>query len=382
MNEEMKTSIQLGKIIGIPIRLHISFLLILPLFAYAFATTNTPSGEWMQSHTWGLLNTPIGFGGVGDPLIRYVSGTIVTLLLFSCVLLHELGHSYMAKKHGIGIKSITLIIFGGISSMEEIPPDPRIESKVAVVGPSVSLAIGLSFYFIYGLLEFVSLGIVRASVGMLAFYNFILCGFNLLPAFPMDGGRLLRSWLAKRMSYVDATNKAVSVGKIFALILGMFGLFYGGFWFILIAFFVYIGASEEKKATEVTVTLRGVKVRDIMTADVQIVKPDMLVSELVDLMFKEKHMGYPVVDGNVIGIVTFNDIRQIPSDKRDSIYIANIMTREVISVQPDDDAITALKLLSKHDIGRLIVMEDGVMVGIVSRADLVRSLELLGQMRL
>lgn len=378
----MKTSIQLGKIIGIPIRLHISFLLILPLFAYAFATTNMPSGEWMQSHTFGLINTPIGFGSVGDSLIRYVSSTIITLILFSCVLLHELGHSYVAKNYGIGIKSITLIIFGGISSMEEIPSDPKIESKVAVAGPSVSLAIGLSFYFVYRVLEFFSLDIIRISVGMLAFYNFILCGFNLLPAFPMDGGRLLRSWLAKRMAYVDATNKAVSIGKTFALIMGMFGLFYGGFWFILIAFFIYIGASEEKKATEVTVALRGVKVRDIMTTDVKAVKPDMSISELVDLMFKEKHMGYPVAEDKVIGIVAFNDIRQIPPEKRDSIYVADIMTPEVISVHPDDDAIMALKLLSKHDIGRLIVMEDGIMVGILSRADLVRSLELLGQLRL
>ena len=378
----MKTSIQLGKIIGIPIRLHISFLLILPLFAYAFATINIPSGEWMQSHTLGLINTPLGFGSIEDSLIRYASGTLVTLILFSCVLLHELGHSYVAKKYGIVVKSITLIIFGGIASMEEIPPDPRIESKVAIAGPSVSLTIGLVFYFIYGLLEFVALDIMSISIGMLAFYNVILCGFNLLPAFPMDGGRLLRSWLAKRMSYIDATHKAVLVGKIFALMMGVFGLFYGDFWFILIAFFVYIGASEEEKATEVTVALRGVKVRDIMTTDVQAVKPDMSVSELVDLMFKEKHMGYPVKDDNVIGIVTFNDIRRIPSDQRDSIYVADIMTREVISVQPDDDAIKVLKLMSKHDIGRLIVMEDGIMVGIVSRADLMRSLELLGQMRL
>jgi len=378
----MKTSIQLGKIIGIPIRLHISFLLILPLFAYAFATINMPSGEWMQSHTFGLINTPIGFGNIGDSLIRYASGTLVTLILFSCVLLHELGHSYVAKKYGIGIKSITLIIFGGIASMEEIPPDPKIESKVAIAGPSVSLAIGLSFYFVYGILEFFALDIIRISVGILSFYNFILCGFNLLPAFPMDGGRLLRSWLAKRMAYVDATNKAVSIGKTFALIMGMFGLFYGGFWFILIAFFIYIGASEEKKATEVTVALRGVKVRDIMTTDVKAVKPDMSISELVDMMFKEKHMGYPVAEDDIIGIVAFNDIRQIPAEKRDSTYVSNIMTSEVISVHPDDDAIMALKLLSKHDIGRLIVMEDDIMVGIVSRADLVRSLELLGQLRL
>ncbi len=336
----------------------------------------------MQSHTLGLINTPLGFGSIEDSLIRYASGTLVTLILFSCVLLHELGHSYVAKKYGIVVKSITLIIFGGIASMEEIPPDPRIESKVAIAGPSVSLTIGLVFYFIYGLLEFVALDIMSISIGMLAFYNVILCGFNLLPAFPMDGGRLLRSWLAKRMSYIDATHKAVLVGKIFALMMGIFGLFYGDFWFILIAFFVYIGASEEEKATEVTVALRGVKVRDIMTTDVQAVKPDMSVSELVDLMFKEKHMGYPVEDDNIIGIVTFNDIRRIPSDQRASIYVADIMTREVISVQPDDDAIKVLKLMSKHDIGRLIVMEDGIMVGIVSRADLMRSLELLGQMRL
>ena len=148
-------------------------------------------------------------------------------------------------------------------------------------------------------------------------FNIVLFAFNLLPAFPMDGGRILRAVLASRMSYIKATQAAANIGKMFAILMGIFGFLNAmqvgsWFWFILIAFFIYIGASEEEKATEVNVTLEGVKIMDIMSREVNKVNSDMTVEELVDHMFRFKHMGYPVIDDTEVkGIVTFTDVQKV-----------------------------------------------------------------------
>jgi len=358
----MKTSIQIGKIIGIPIRLHITFLLILPVFALVFA--NGPA--------------PYGFAEVGSTVIRYAFGTLTAVALFACVLLHELGHSYVAMKYGTKIRSITLLLFGGVATMEEIPRDPKIESKMAISGPGVSFVLGIAFLLIYLLLEPIwGNSPVTRLVYVLGSMNIILCGFNLLPAFPMDGGRILRAHLARQMPYVEATHKAAYVGKAFAFAMGIFGFLVVSPILILIAFFVYIGASEEEKTTEITVTLEGVKVRDIMTKNVIFVPPTITASELVELMFKEKHMGYPVVDDKLRGVVTFSDVRKVPLEQRGKILVSEIMTKKTISVAPDDDAIKALRIMSQRNIGRVPVMESGVIVGIISRTDLIRSIQLL-----
>ncbi|MDI6888499.1 MAG: CBS domain-containing protein [Methanocellales archaeon] len=358
----MKTSIQIGKIMGIPIKLHITFLLILPVFALVFASSPAP----------------YGFVEVESTIVRYAFGTLAAVALFACVLLHELGHSYVAMKYGTKIRSITLLLFGGVASMEEVPRDPKIELKMAMSGPGVSFALGVAFLLIYLLLKPIwAESPVTQLVFVLGLLNVILCGFNLIPAFPMDGGRILRAYLARQMPYMEATRKAVYIGKTFAFAMGVFGFLILSPILILIAFFVYIGASEEEKTTEITVTLEGVKVRDIMTKNVISVPPTMTVSELAELMFMEKHMGYPVVDGRLRGVVTFSDVRQVPIEQRGKTLVGDVMTKKIISVAPDDDAINALKMMSQRNIGRVLVMEDGAMVGIVSRTDLIRSIQLL-----
>lgn len=360
----MKTSVQIGKIMGIPIKLHITFLLILPIFALVFA-----SGA-----------APYGFAEVESAMVRYIFGTLAAVALFACVLLHELGHSYVAMKYGTKIRSITLLLFGGVASMEEIPRDPKIESKMAMSGPGVSFALGIVFLLVYLLLGPIwGESPITRLVFILGSLNIILCGFNLIPAFPMDGGRILRAYLARRMPYIDATHKAVYIGKTFAFAMGAFGFLVVSPILILIAFFIYIGASEEEKTTEITVTLEGVKIRDIMTKNVISIQSTMMVSELVELMFKEKHMGYPVVDegGRLMGVVTFSNVRKVPLEQRRKTLVGDIMTKKIISVTPDDDAIKALRIISRRNIGRVLVMEGGAMVGIISRTDLIRSIQLL-----
>lgn len=363
----MAASIQIGKIMGIPIKLHITFLLILAVFAYIFS----------------IIPIPFGFIDVEPVLLKYALSLSAAIAIFVCVVLHELGHSYVAKNHGIKIQSITLFILGGVSSMEEIPRDPKVESRMAATGPGVSILISIILFTVYFLFRSSAGNPYLRLVWLVAFYNIFLGIFNLIPAFPMDGGRVLRAWLAGRMPYIRATRAAANIGKMLAIFMGIFGFLtfaLGGIWLLLIAFFIYIGASEEEKATEVSVILEGVKIKDIMSTDIHSVNPAMSIEELVENMFKYKHMGYPVVDdSNLVGIVTFNDVQRVPMEQRKNVKISQIMTKEIISLPEDGDAVHALKLMTVHNIGRVIITRDKKMVGIVSRTDLLRSVQLLEQ---
>jgi Zn-dependent protease/CBS domain-containing protein len=364
------TSIQIGKVLGIPIRLHITFLLILPIFAWIFASNPQP----------------FGFADVASVSLRYALSLSTAVLLFTCVLVHELGHSYVALKHGSKIQSITLFLFGGVSSMEEIPRNPKVEFRMAAAGPFVSLLIGAVLLTIYALFKPVSLpsNPYLRLIWLVGYINITLFLFNIIPAFPMDGGRLLRSWLVGRMPYIRATQAAAGIGKMFAILMGIFGFLtaaIGGFWFILIAFFIYTGASEEEKSTAVNVILEGVKIKDIMSRDVKTVNSGMSVEELVEIMFKLKHMGYPVVDNEELnGIVTFTDVLKIPKGERRNIKVSQITTQELITTKEDEDAVNALKLMATNNIGRVIVKDvkdDKKMTGIVSRTDILRAVQLL-----
>ena len=374
----MASSLKIGSVLGIPIRIHITFLLILPVIAYTFAVGPTVGNPWPFG--------PLGFAALGDqPLLQYGLGTLAAVLLFACVLVHEVAHSYVAKRHGLKISDITLYLFGGVSAMEEVPRDPSVELVMALAGPLTSIVIGI----IFGAVWFAFPGALWSNytigplVYLMFYLNLALGIFNILPAFPMDGGRALRALLAMRMPYIAATRTAVGLGKLFAVLLGILGLFLGlgGIWFIIIAFFIYVAAGEEERATITSVVLEGVKVRDIMTKDVDTVDASTTVADLLRMMFAKKHLGYPVVeDGQMVGIVSLSDALKVPEDRRGATHVRDIMTRNVITLKPDDDASLALQLLSRHRIGRLVVTEGGRIAGIVSRTDIVRAMELHGAM--
>lgn len=361
----MKTSFQIGKIFGIPIKLHITFLFILPVFALVFATNPAP----------------FGFQDQATPLLNYLLSFTTTVLLFFCVLLHELGHSLVAQRYGVEIKDITLMLIGGVSSMEEIPRNPSQELKMAFAGPLVSIIIGftifLANFLVASLIASYAVTPIYMMFNILGSINIVLGLFNLLPAFPMDGGRVLRAWYAKRMNYVQATHYAASVGKIFAFLMGIIGLFSNP-WLILIAFFVYIGASEEDRSTTVTVTLEKYSVSDVMSPEVTSVSPYMNIEDLLHFMFEHKHMGYPVMEGNYLkGIVTLSDVHKVPSLERAVLQVRDIMTTTVISLTADAKASEAFKLMMSNNIGRVLVVDStGSVVGILSRTDLMRAMML------
>jgi Zn-dependent protease/CBS domain-containing protein len=374
----MKSSLKIGSVLGIPVRLHITFLLILPLIAYTFAVGPTSPG-----YPFG----PLGFSALGgNTLMQYGLGTLAAILLFACVLVHEVAHSYVAKSKGIKISDITLYLFGGVSAMEEVPRNPSVELLMAIVGPLTSIVIGV----IFGVLWFAlpqtlwNSDTIGPIVYLMFYLNIALGIFNIIPAFPMDGGRVLRAFLAMRMPYIEATRIAVGFGKLFAYLMGILGLLMGlnGIWFIIIAFFIYIAAGEEERATITSVVLEGVKVRDIMTKNVDTVDAGASVADLMKLMFDKKHLGYPVVEnGRMVGIVSLSDAVKVPEDRRSAVHVRDVMTRNVITLKPDDDASEALQRISRFRIGRLVVVDGERIAGIISRSDLVRDLELYGTVR-
>jgi len=208
----------------------------------------------------------------------------------------------------------------------------------------------------------------------------VLAVFNMLPAFPMDGGRVLRALLARNRPHAKATQRAAEVGKVFAFLLGIIGLVSN--WFlILLAFFIYIAASGEAQQTTLKAAFEDVTVADIMTPreDLDVVAEEDTVTELVERMFQERHTGYPVLrNGDLVGIVTLEDARNVSEVERDAYQVGDIMEQDVQTIRPDTNAMEALQRMQEHDVGRLLVVDDrGDLVGLVSRTDLMTAFNII-----
>lgn len=360
-----KSSLRVGTIMGIPIYLHFSFLLILPFLAWSFGSNLKNMAQFADVPIGQLAYSP------------YVWGLLLALALFASVLLHELGHSYVAMRKGVGIRGITLMLFGGVAQMAEMPSKPGEEARIALAGPVTSFLVAIACYLVVGTGWVQPHPNLVFSLSYLGHLNIFLGGFNLVPAFPMDGGRVLRSLLAKRWSFVSATRIAADVGKAFAFVFGILGLINGNLFLVLIAFFVYIGASQEYQFAVIKTTLDGFRVRDLMSGQVTTVEADTSVDALVDRMLRERHMGYPVVhEGRVVGCVTLEDVDKMRDQNREGARVADIMSTELIRVRPEDDIYLALQRMTENDIGRLLVMEDERLVGILSRSDVMHGFQL------
>lgn len=376
----MKWSIQIGRIIGIPIKLHITFLIILLLFIYYFAVLSFEIG--------GLV---LGFYKLDASMnMKLLFSTIASVLFFSTILFHELSHSYVAKNNGIKIQSITLFVFGGVAQMEELPRNPRLELKMAAAGPFLSLLIGIAAYAVYQYfgpvvpnnIMMTSQNAALITLGIISFYNLLLGVFNLLPAFPMDGGRILRAFLALWLPYLEATRTAVSIGKTFAFLMGLLGLLIINPFLILIAFFVYYGAQGEERETFFAISLEGVRVGDIMTPAPYVVyiPPHWTISRLVEVMFEFKHMGYPVQespDDPPLGVITFQDVQKIPKELHERVRVEDAMSKDIISVDPDTGAYQALHKIAQNRIGRLLVIRNSNIEGIITMKDIMRKMQFM-----
>jgi len=369
----MAAALRIGRIFGIPIYLHLTFLIIVPLFIYLFSA---------PPNLVTVLGVPLSFNDLPAALwVKYLFGTLATVFFFVTILAHEIAHSYLAQKYGVAIKSITLMIFGGVSQMEDVPRKDGQEWRMAVAGPLTSLGIGVGAYVAWlGLKGIANPPVWLAGtvilLGLMGIYNLLLAGFNLIPAFPMDGGRVLRSLFAERMPFLDATRRAARIGRYFAIGMALFGIFFN-FFFIVIALFVYIAATEEEQATAISESLQGVTVGKLMSANVEVVHPDTTIEQLQDLMLSTKHMGFPVVDRGLVGIVTLTDTHKIPKDRLAHAKVGDIMTRDVVTAPPDMDAAKALHIMTEKRISRLVVIQGRDIVGIATQKDFLRAVNVL-----
>ena len=374
----MDGSYRIGRIFGIPILIHYTFILVIPLFAWIIGSEIKNNIDAITS----IFAVPIDTTLVTSGLIPYLVGAIVALGLFAGVLVHELAHSIVARRKGIKINSITLMIFGGIASMDEGVPDPKAELPMALVGPLTSLLVGLVLVAImYAIPVFISTaasaGVLIFIFGYLGLLNIILFAFNLLPAFPMDGGRVLRAWLAKRMPLHRATKIAADIGKGFAIVFGIIGLFFFNPFLILIALFIYIGASSESTAVKYSFLLQNVTVGDMMSSPVTTVAPTLPVSQVITMMYSSKHLGFPVVDrDSLIGMVTLADVNRMQSIDREAMQVRDIMTKDPVTLPPNAPVMEALKIMSARNFGRIPVVQDGKILGIVTRTDIIKVTEL------
>lgn len=374
----MDGSFRIGRIFGIPILIHYTFLLVIPLFAWIIGSQIPLTVGMLEDIYQVQIDTSLATAGY----MQWVLGTIVAFGLFFGVLVHELAHSLVARAKGIAINSITLMIFGGIATMEEGVPDPKAELPMALVGPIASLIFGIACSALIYAVPSVTTNPAMAGVlvfilGYLAVLNIILCFFNLIPAFPMDGGRVLRAWLATRMPLHRATQIAADVGKGFAILFGIIGLFAFSPFLILIALFIYIGANMESSAVKYSHLLQDVTVGSMMSSPVTTVGPTVPVTEVITMMYSSKHLGFPVIERDtLVGMITLADINKTSPIDREAMQVRDIMTREIVTLPPEAPVIDALRIMSAKDIGRIPVVQDGMVLGIVTRTDILKVTEL------
>ncbi|MHC1600382.1 MAG: M50 family metallopeptidase [Candidatus Methanospirareceae archaeon] len=335
-----------------------------------------------------------------DPLYRYFLSSIAAVLFFFTILLHEMSHSYVAMKFGTKIRSITLFFFGGLAMMEDIPKNPEKEWRIAIAGPLMSFALGVVFLLAYFGVKTLNLAVYRPVeilVFSLGFLNIALAFFNLIPAFPMDGGRVFRAFLAMRMPFLKATKRAVLVGKIFAVIMAVGGFLVdpitlfltgeivtGNIWFPLLASFLYIAATEEENATITFASLDGIKVKHVMRAERTSVLEDMPIVELANKMLDEKTAEYAVVgaSGELKGFITFDEIKKLSTEQCHRLKVSDVISSFAgigDIILEDEEAAEALKRMIRNK-RNVLAVKDAItenIVGLITRRDLAMYMEML-----
>lgn len=365
---------EIGRITGIPIRLNLTLVVFLPLLAWLI------SRESQLAFYTALVNRispqSIDIAVIQSGATPLIVGASTAIGLFVGVLLHELGHSWTARRYGITISSITLWIFGGLARMEDLPEDWNIELYVALAGPAMSALVGaVCFGLLFAL---PTQPILVFVVGSLAIINVTLAIFNLLPAFPMDGGRVLRALLARSRPYTEATQIAAFVGKLLAVLMAVFAVLAFAPLLLLIAMFVYIAAGAESRATVLRDLLRGLTVRELQSTDVRTVSPETTVADFLDRVVAERTTAYPVLDREtVIGLVTLESVRTVPREEHASTTVADVMGPTPPTVEPDADAFDALATMSTTKGDRVLVVEDGRFMGQVTSSDFMTAIEVL-----
>jgi Zn-dependent protease len=366
--------LQIARLLGIPIYVHFSWLIVFVLVVWTLATGYFPSIDPER-----------------DARSHWLKGLVASLLFFVSILLHELGHAAVALRRGIGIRSITLFIFGGVADLERDPPDGRTEFVVAAAGLLVSVALAGLFYASAVLLPIGDGG--RAVARYLCVINVGLTVFNLVPAFPLDGGRLLRGILWSRAGKARATRIAARAGTLFAYVLiasGLVSLLRGsglaGVWYVLIGWFLKNASAGAQRMARMDDALRGLTVQDAMVTSVETLPGQISLAEAAREHFMKTGFGaYPVVRGDdVIGLVSLRDILSRPAAERERTSVqsaaAPLDARTVVSPDlPLAEAVTRMAG-APDGRGRVLVMEAGRLVGLLTMSAVARHLRVRAEL--
>jgi Zn-dependent protease/CBS domain-containing protein len=366
----MQSTFRFGRIAGIEVGANWSWLIVVALIVWVLAAGVFPEAA----------------PGLADQ--AYVAmAAVAALVFFASLLLHELGHAVQAQREGMELDGITLWVFGGVAKFKGMFPSAGAELRIAVAGPLVSLALGAAFLAV-ALVTSLPEG-VEAVLFWLGYINLILLAFNLLPALPLDGGRVLRAILwARKEDFGAATGTAASLGRLFGqiliawgLVVVIFGGAIGGIWMAFIGWFLLMAADAEAEAAETRSALGGLRVRDVMVSDPVTVGPDLALREFMDDVFlAHRHTTYPVTDdGRVLGLISFRRVARIPRDEWSRRRVRDCMLplAEAMVVDEDADLGTVINELAQTEPRRALVCKGDRLLGLVSITDTARVVEAL-----
>ncbi|MFW6082508.1 MAG: site-2 protease family protein [Chloroflexota bacterium] len=362
------TSFRLFSLRDIDIKVHITFPLIL---------------------VWAALQ--FGFlGQDGFSLSGAAFGVVVTLLLFICVVIHELAHSLTSTWMGYPVEDIVLLPLGGVSQITKMPEGPGEELLMAVAGPlsNIIIAFGLGLVSLFAPISIfasvrrlmtnpMALG-WQDTIPYLIVTNLTLAAFNLIPAFPMDGGRVLRSLLATVMPQMQATELAVRIGQGFAWLLGLGGLLTGNLIWILVAIFVYSGAAQEGQMTRIRSTFEDMKVRQAFSQDVQAISPDEAIGGAADLTLESFQADFPVCEeGHIVGLLTHTDIIRALKTQDPQTPVRKVMQTDFPTLDPEQGLFDVHQQMQASNLDALPVVENGEFVGLLTARDINEAYQLL-----
>ena len=343
----MRWSWKVATVAGIGIYVHWTFLLIVAWIAYIYASS-------------------------AGRLLAAIDGIVFVLALFACVVAHELGHALTAKRFGIRTRDITLLPIGGVARLERMPEEPLREFLVAVAGPIVTAVLALVFataaVMLWGVQSLFEMDMMQSPlIVRLAWVNAFLLAFNLLPAFPMDGGRMLRALLHTAMDYAKATRIAATVGQGFAVLFGIIGFFINPF-LIIIAFFVFLGAHAEVQAAQVKSLTGGVPVRAAMVTNFRTLSPNATLHEAVQMLLSGEQQDFPVVEnGQVLGVLTRAALlRAVAESGNAARRVTELMSMECKPVQENEMLERAFERMRENGCPVLPVVRHGELVGMLT----------------
>ena len=375
----MEDSIKIGSLAGVPVRLHITFLLIIPVFSYVIGSDITYTVGLLEA-VYGTENLDISLLAAG--MTPYLLGGAITLCLFAAVFLHEMAHCLTAMRYGHKVNEVTLMLLGGISEIDDRGRStPKSEFWTAISGPLASLFIGiLSGAVAYALVGFTALSAESPLPDLILFYifgylgilNIFLFLFNMIPAFPMDGGRILRGLLSLRYSRTRATKTASDIGKVFAVLFAVAGIIWLNFLLILIALFVFLGATQENSMTVLSERIKAVKVTDVMNTDVAYVRDTDSLDDVASRLVSQKVTGCPVINdlGHVLGMISIHDI----AGRTDTSVMTagGVISGDIFGVTANATLYDAMLMMSDKEVSVLPVFEGTEIIGLVSSEMILR----------